>query len=68
MLLVGADSPCQSIQDRKAGVLSVLEDYPISATVCSGREEESELMEYDAVLARDTQPLEDTAQRLESHP
>ena len=68
VLLVGADSPCQSIQDRKAGVLSVLEDYPISTTVCSELGEESELTEYDAVLALDTQPLEDAAQRLEGHP
>ena len=68
VLLVGADSPCQSIQDRKAGVLSVLEDYPISTTVCSGAKEGTELTEYDAVLALDTQPLEDAAQCLEHRP
>lgn len=68
VLLLGADSPCQSIQSREDGVLSVLERYPIDITTCSQLEEDTQLTDYDAVLALDTQPLEDAAQQLDGHP
>lgn len=68
VLLLGADSSCQSIQSRQEGVASVLEHYPMDVTACEGLEQNMELSDYDAVLALDTQQLEDAAQQLEGHP
>lgn len=68
VLLLGADDGCQSIEQRKDGVLSVLKDYPVETTVDSDGSGETDLTAFDAVLALDTQPLENAARQLKEHP
>lgn len=63
VLLLGGDLQCQSIQQRKAGVLAALEDTQLDVVELE-KGQEIQWSDYDAVLALDTQHLEQAAEQL----
>lgn len=64
VLIIGGDASCQSIQERRTGVLSILKDTGITVSEQESIHIGTELRQYDAVLALDTYHLEAGALRL----
>lgn len=65
VLLLGGEVQCQSIQQRKAGVLDALEGTQLEVVELK-EGQEIQWSAYDAVLALDAQHLEQAAQKLAS--
>lgn len=58
VLVIGGKANCQSIKERRAGVLNVLEAAGITASEQASIHTGTDLSQYDAVLALDTYHLE----------